>query len=143
LSDKRAVLLVQLSPKFAPDYKRLQYFLQLIPAWMRVAVEFRHPAWHTEATFKLLEQYGAAYCIMSGAHLPCILRATAPFVYVRLHGPSQQHLYGGSYANADLQWWASRINEWKNQNKEVYVYFNNDGGGNAIRNAIALKKMVN
>ena len=24
---------------------------------------------------------------MSGANLPCILRATAPFVYVRLHGP--------------------------------------------------------
>ncbi len=36
LSDKRAVLLVQLSPHFAPDYKRLEYFLKLIPEWMRV-----------------------------------------------------------------------------------------------------------
>src|SRR4051812_31497654 len=67
LGNKRAVLLVQLSPNFAPDYKRLHYFLKLIPNWMRMAIEFRHPAWHAEATFQLLEQYGAAYCIMSGA----------------------------------------------------------------------------
>ena len=39
-----------------------------------------------------LERSGAAYCIMSGSRLPCILRATAPFVYVRLHGPDQQRV---------------------------------------------------
>jgi uncharacterized protein YecE (DUF72 family) len=142
LGDKRAILLVQLSPRFAPDYKRLQYFLQLIPGWMRIAVEFRHPAWHVEATFGLLEQYGAAYCIMSGAHLPCILRATAPFVYVRMHGPDRQHLYGGSYPDADLYWWKSRIKEWQAQGKEVFIYFNNDGGGNAVRNAAMLQRIV-
>jgi len=142
LGDKRAVLLVQLSPTFAPDYKRLRYFLQLIPDWMRIAVEFRHPAWHVEATFQLLQQYGAAYCIMSGAHLPCILRATAPFVYVRMHGPDKQYLYGGSYSDNDLYWWKSRIKEWQVQGKEVYVYFNNDGAGNAVRNATTLRKMV-
>jgi hypothetical protein len=32
---------------------------------------------------------------MSGANLPCVLRATAPFVYVRLHGPDEHHLYAG------------------------------------------------
>jgi uncharacterized protein YecE (DUF72 family) len=35
LSDKRAVLLVQLSPKFALDYQRLEYFLQKVPQWIR------------------------------------------------------------------------------------------------------------
>jgi len=142
LGNKRAVLLVQLSPHFAPDYKRLQYFLQLVPKWMRIAVEFRHPAWHVEATFQLLQQYGAAYCIMSGANLPCILRATAPLVYVRMHGPDRQYLYGGSYPDADLYWWRSRIKEWQLQGKEVYVYFNNDGGGNAVHNATALQRLV-
>lgn len=142
LGDKRAILLVQLSPRFAPDYKRLHYFLQHIPHWMRVAVEFRHPQWHTETTYQLLEQFGAAYCIMSGAHLPCMLRATAPFVYVRMHGPDRNYLYGGSYPDADLYWWKSRICEWQAQGKEVFVYFNNDGGGNAVRNAITLKRML-
>lgn len=139
LGDKRAVLLVQLSPKFEMDYPRLQYFLQEAPAWMRLAFEFRHPTWHQESIFHLLENFNAAYCIMSGAQLPCILRSTASFVYLRLHGPDQHHLYGGSYSDADLQWWAERIREWQWQGKEVYVYFNNDGGGNAVYNASRLQ----
>ena len=79
---------------------------------------------------------------MSGAQLPCILRATAPFVYVRLHGPDHQHLYGGSYSDADLAWWAGRIQEWERQGKDVYVYFNNDGQGNAIHNATRLRTLI-
>lgn len=142
LGNKRAVLLVQLSPNFAPDYKRLHYFLSRIPQWMRLAVEFRHHGWHQESFFRLLEQYEAAYCIMSGAQLPCVLRSTAPFVYVRMHGPDQQFLYGGSYPDADLHWWAHRIREWERQGKDVYVYFNNDGEGNAVRNAGTLRKIL-
>lgn len=142
LRDKRAVLLVQLSPNHPCDYDRLAYFLSQIPDWMRTAVEFRHPTWHNEAIFTLLEQHRVAYCIMSGANLPCILRTTASFVYVRLHGPDTQHLYGGSYSNTDLHWWANRIREWAGMQKEVFVYFNNDGGGNAVRNAETLRGIL-
>lgn len=143
LADKRAVLLVQLSPNFAFDYERLRYFLQQVPYWIRVVVEFRHESWHQELVYQLLEQYGVAYCIMSGAHLPCVLRATAPFVYVRMHGPDTQHLYGGSYSDDDLKWWACRIREWGSQSKEVYIYFNNDGNGYALYNAKALLHFLN
>lgn len=142
LSSKMGVLLVQLPPKFAHDQERLRYFLDAVPDWIKVAVEFRHPSWHCEEVFHLLEEKGAAYCIMSGANLPCILRATASFVYVRLHGPDSQYLYGGSYSDNDLRWWADRIGEWKAQSRNVWVYFNNDGEGNALRNADTLKWMV-
>jgi uncharacterized protein YecE (DUF72 family) len=142
LGDKRAVLLVQLSPNFPFDYERLRYFLAILPAWISVAFEFRHQSWHQEAVFHLLEQYGAAYCIMSGAHLPCVLRATASFVYVRMHGPDPQHLYGGSYPDADLRWWAARVKEWQMQGKDVYVYFNNDGEGYAVYNAKTLRSFL-
>lgn len=142
LLDKRAVLLVQLAPQQACDYDRLAYFLAQVPPWMRVAVEFRHPSWHNEAIFSLLEQFQAAYCIMSGAHLPCVLRSTAPFVYVRLHGPDTQYLYGGSYSETDLRWWADRIREWEGQGKDVYAYFNNDGEGHAVRNAETLRWLL-
>jgi uncharacterized protein YecE (DUF72 family) len=79
---------------------------------------------------------------MSGANLPCILRATAPFVYVRLHGPDHEYLYGGSYSEEDLRWWAERIREWKGQGRDVFAYFNNDGGGNAVRNADTLRWLL-
>lgn len=139
LGDKRAVLLVQLPPGMERDEARLDYFLSSLPPWMRVAVEFRHPSWHDDAVFALLERHGAAYCVMSGAGLTCVLRATAEFVYVRMHGPDHDHLYGGSYSDNDLRWWADRIREWQGQWKDVYVYFNNDGGGNAVRNAETLR----
>lgn len=143
LADKRAVLLVQLSPNFSFDFERLHYFIAQVPSWLRMAIEFRHPSWHQAPVFELLEQHGVAYCIMSGANLPCILRPTAPFVYIRMHGPDNQNLYGGSYTDADLNWWADRIDEWKIGGKEVFVYFNNDGDGNAVRNAFVLKSILN
>ncbi|WP_210481193.1 DUF72 domain-containing protein [Naasia sp. SYSU D00948] len=142
LGDKRAVLLVQLPPSFERDDARLDYFLGQLPRWMTVAVELRHPSWHVDDVFALLERHGAAYCVMSGAGLPCIMRATSSTVYVRLHGPDHDHLYGGSYSDEDLGWWADRIRGWHGAGKEVFVYFNNDGGGNAVRNAWTLRGML-
>ncbi|HEV7351458.1 DUF72 domain-containing protein [Telluribacter sp.] len=142
LGEKRAIFLVQLSPNFGYDYDRLAYFLEKVPKWIKLTVEFRHPGWHQEPIFNLLEQHQAAYCIMSGAKLPCILRATAPFVYIRMHGPDTERLYGGSYSDNDLHWWADRCREWESAGKEVYVYFNNDWEGNAVRNAFTLRSFL-
>jgi uncharacterized protein YecE (DUF72 family) len=142
LDGKRAVLLVQLAPAQARDDARLGYFLRLMPPWIRVAVEFRHPSWHCEETFALLAEHAAAYCVMSGANLPCVLRATTDFVYVRMHGPDHHHLYGGSYSDEDLRWWADRIGEWSMTGQDVFVYFNNDGEANAVRNARTLQRLV-
>jgi uncharacterized protein YecE (DUF72 family) len=142
LGTRRGVLLVQLPPAAALDYPRLEYFLARVPAKLPVAVEFRHPSWHQESVFQLLEQHDVAYCVMSGAGLPCILRATARFVYVRLHGPDPHRMYGGSYTDDDMRWWADRIREWDGMRRDVFVYFNNDGGGNAVRNADTLKRIL-
>jgi uncharacterized protein YecE (DUF72 family) len=142
LGDRRAVFLVQLHPRHERDDVRLEYFLSRLPPWMRVAVEFRHASWHDDAVYALLERHGAAYCVMSGAHLPCVLRTTASFVYVRMHGPDPQHLYAGSYADADLRWWADRVGEWAASGRDVFAYFNNDGHGHAVRNAERLRELV-
>ena len=142
LAEKRAVLLVQLPPDLERDDARLAYFLDRMPDWIRVAVELRHPSWHHDDVYALLAHRGAAYCVMSGANLPCVLRATADFVYIRMHGPDREYLYGGSYSDEDLAWWAARIGEWEAADKDVFVYFNNDGDGNAVRNAFTLRGMV-
>lgn len=142
LDGRRGPLIVQLHPAMERDDARLEYFLSALPGWTRPAIEFRHASWTDEAVFAMLERHGAAYCVMSGARLPCILRATAHLVYVRLHGPDPEHLYGGSYSDDDLAWWAERIREWERAGHEVHAYFNNDGGGNAVRNARTLKRML-
>jgi uncharacterized protein YecE (DUF72 family) len=142
LKGKRGALLFQLPPHFPRDLDRLDHFLGVLPAGHRWAVEFRHPTWNTEETFETLARHGAAYCVTSGANLPCELRATAKFVYVRLHGPDDRHLYAGSYSEDDLRWWADRIGEWRAQGRDVFAYFNNDGHGHAVRNALRLKELV-
>jgi uncharacterized protein YecE (DUF72 family) len=142
LGKKRGVLLVQLPPHMAANPDRLGDFLKLVPKSQRVAVEFRHPTWHTEPVFDLLTEHGAAYCVTSGANLPCILRATADFVYVRLHGPDPHTLYAGSYSDDDLRWWADRVREWQGQGRDVLAYFNNDGHGHAVRNAETLRAIL-
>jgi uncharacterized protein YecE (DUF72 family) len=43
---------------------------------------------------------------------------------------------------ADLRWWADRIGEWRSQGRDVFAYFNNDGYGHAVRNALRLRQLV-
>ena len=49
---------------FVTPPARLAYFLEQVPPWIELAVEFRHPSWHTEEVFSLLERSGAAYCAL-------------------------------------------------------------------------------
>ena len=142
LGARRGILLIQLAPLHERDDARLDWFLGSLPPWIRTAVEFRHLSWHVPEVLGILNRHGAAYCVMSGANLPCLLEATAQHVYVRLHGPDHDHLYAGSYSDADLGWWAERIREWDAAGHEVFAYFNNDGGGNAVRNALTLDRML-
>jgi len=142
MAPRRVILLVQLSPRFEVDLPRLEYFLAHVPSELQVAVEMRHASWHGDETFRVLERYRAAYCVMSGANLPCVLRATSSLVYARLHGPDSGSLYGGSYSDDDLRWWSDRAREWEAQDRQVFVYFNNDGGGNAVRNADRLRELL-
>jgi len=65
---------------------------------------------------------------------------TADFVYLRRHGPSD--LYSSNYSDNQLKKDAKHIKNWLNNNKDVFVYFNNDADGFAIKNALKLKKMI-
>ncbi|MFN8074099.1 MAG: DUF72 domain-containing protein [Kineosporiaceae bacterium] len=142
LGDRAGVLLVQLPPDLERDDARLAWFCAHLPPGVATAVEFRHPSWLDDAVFAILERHGVAYVVMSGARLPCVLRATAPFVYVRWHGPDHDHLYAGSYSDDDLRWWADRIGEWTASGLPVWGYFNNDGHGHAVRNAWRLRELL-
>ncbi|OBJ48949.1 DUF72 domain-containing protein [Mycobacterium sp. 1423905.2] len=142
LGDRRGVLLVQLHPEQQRDDARLDHFLASMPQWIRVAVELRHPSWNDPAVYQLLERHRAAYVVMSGANLACVPCATTDLVYIRMHGPEPASLYTGSYTDSDLRWWAERITEWDGEGRDVWMYFNNDIGGHAVRNALSLRELL-
>lgn len=142
LGDRHGVLLVQLHPEQQRDDERLDFFLRSIPESIRVAVELRHPSWNAPGVFELLEHRCAAYVVMSGAGLPCIARATTDLVYVRMHGPDADAMYAGSYPDKDLRRWADLIGDWTSDGRDVWMYFNNDLDGHAVRNALTLRALL-
>lgn len=142
LGDHHGVLLVQLHPEQPRDDARLESFLGNMPTDIRVAVELRHPSWNDPAVFAVLEHQRAAYVVMSGVGLACVPRATTDLVYVRMHGPDDAGRYAGSYRCDELRRWAKRIIDWDAEGRDVWLYFNNDLGGHAVRNALSLLELL-
>jgi uncharacterized protein YecE (DUF72 family) len=56
LGDRRGALLAQLAPDQVRDDERLEYFVRLVPSWIRTAVELRHASWSDDEVFALLER---------------------------------------------------------------------------------------
>jgi uncharacterized protein YecE (DUF72 family) len=133
-------ILFQLPPNWAPDVARFRYFLDVLPKGYSHVVEFRDARWLTEEVFGLMERRGVAHCIHDRAGLDIPRRVTASPVYVRLHGDSAP---GGDYTDEMLDTWAERVRGWRDQQWDVFLYFNNDWKGYAIRNAEGLKRIMN
>ena len=72
--------------------------------------------------------------------MPVVLETTAPFTYIRMHGASS--LYGSNYSRKELAKWAGHIEKFLKEDLDVYIYFNNDANAYAVKNALALKKML-
>jgi len=70
---------------------------------------------------------------------PIITGGISDFVYVRFHGTDKG--YRGSYSDEVLLTYAQFIKTWKNEGKDVYVYFNNTLG-NAVNNLITLNGFI-
>jgi uncharacterized protein YecE (DUF72 family) len=88
-----------------------------------------------------LRQNNIALCIHDFADMKVPHEITADFTYIRFHGPTSLK-YAGSYSARELHNWASRIVSWRVTLSATYVYFNNDPGGAAVRNAKTLKRLV-
>jgi len=145
LKEKFGVVLWQLPPRFKFQKERLEEFSVLLSTLPRSkhhrhAFEFRDESWFCNEAFRILEEFGFAFCIAHGSGLPFIEKITSDFVYLRLHGG--ELLYGSNYSDNELEEWARRIQDWRKKGKAVFVYFNNDAYGFAVKNAMALKKFV-
>ena len=141
LKDKLGLILLQLAPGMPYDLNRLKQALLTFKIPGKVAVEFRHKKWFTEETRDLLKEVGAIFCTADSPKTELMDWVTSEGAYIRLHGRKQW--YSHNYSKKELAGIAKLAKRMADQGaKKVYIFFNNDFGGYAPKNAIALMKML-
>lgn len=135
---KLGPVLWQLPPRMKPDAARLDAFLARLPPG-RHCLEFRDPAWYSEETCAVLDRHGAAFCEHDQVKRP-VPRLTGGWRYLRFHGTTGR--YAGRYGAAALREVAADLLAWGRRGRDAYVYFNNDIGGHALRDALDLLALL-
>ena len=120
---------------------------------IRHAIEIRHESFRDPAFIDLLRRHEVALVFADTPHWPYFEDVTADFAYLRLHGAEQ--LYASGYSDEELDRWADRVVRWADglepenankvdpaspppQERDVYVYFDNDAKVHAPFNALGL-----
>lgn len=140
LKDKLGPLLYQLPPSMKRNDEVLEHFVSTLPQEYKHVFEFRHESWLDDSVFHILEQHNVGLCVFDMPGLTCPLLATTDFAYIRFHG--NENLYSSCYSDDELSLWARKIIALPENIRSIYIYFNNDAGAFAVRNAITLRRYL-
>ena len=140
LQNKLGPLLYQLPPTMKRNDEALETFLSILSRQYRHVFEFRHESWIDDDVFNILKRYETGLCVFDMPDFTCPVVATADFAYLRFHGSTG--LYWSCYSDEELSGWAKKIAELGKNLKSVYIYFNNDSGAYAVRNAKSLTQLL-
>ncbi len=137
-----------------PARARLELLHERLAPHGPLFVEFRHASWLDERVFRFLDQRGIGYCSVDEPALPGLVppvaRLTGSIGYVRLHGRNATTWWGRGagdrydydYSPAELDEWVLKIRELAERSTKVHVFFNNCHAGQAARNALLMKELV-
>jgi uncharacterized protein YecE (DUF72 family) len=67
-------------------------------------------------------------------------RLTTDWTYVRFHGRNE--LFASNYTKNELRKEAQKLKRYLRESIDVFVYFNNDARGYAVKNARLLKELL-
>jgi uncharacterized protein YecE (DUF72 family) len=140
LQEKAGPILFQLPPRWRANPSRLENFLKALPSDYQYVFEFRDPSWFHPEIYRILRDHKMALCITNRRNEDSAIELTSDFAYVRFHGGSPE--LRGNYDAATLRRWAERIECWRRELRNIYIYFNNDWEGFAIQNAVELRKLL-
>lgn len=145
LGEKLKVILFQLPPYWKANSGRLKALTlymaeQDILPGVRSALEVRHESWLSIEILRILKDAGWSLCLADWPGLNIDGPITTDFVYMRRHGPAS--LYSSCYRDEMIEEDAKRVLQWMEEGMDVYVYYNNDAYGYAVKNAMTLKGLV-
>lgn len=138
LGEKLSCILWQLPPNLHRDDERLKNFCNFLDPQDKNVIEFRHLSWYHPEVYEILSSYNLSFCSISSPDFPDELITTNKIGYIRFHGEGK-NWYDYYYTSDQLKTWRDKILQ--ADLEEVYLYFNNDIGANAVENAMQLKKL--
>jgi uncharacterized protein YecE (DUF72 family) len=133
-------VLYQLPPGWKADAGRFARFLDALPRAARHVVEFRDPSWYSPPIRTLMDRHRVSMCLHDMPGSATGRDRVGPVVYVRFHGAAGK--YRGEYSSERLRGWAAWLNAQRAAGSDVFAYFNNDAGGQAPRDAAALRRAM-
>ena len=140
LKEKAGCVLWQLPGNLHKNIPKFEAFCRELDKDFTHVLEFRHPSWFDEDVYKFMKKNNTAFCILSApGNLPEDIIVTHKTAYVRFHGKNDWYDY--LYSEKELKEWKKRLSGLKNI-EQLFVYFNNDKHGNAVKNAHHLKKLL-
>ncbi|MDQ1519031.1 MAG: hypothetical protein QOI55_104 [Actinomycetota bacterium] len=141
LGPRLGPVLVQLPPNLPAEAERLDATLTAFGPGRRIAVEPRHESWFVDDVRSVLERHNAALCLADrGSRLITPAWRTADWGYVRFHfGRAQPR---SCYGRASLVRWVDRVCDLWGDHEDVFAYFNNDGEGCAVRDAVVFARLA-
>lgn len=141
LKEKFEIVLWQLPPNLKVNLKNLEGFIETIKRYpVRHVFEFRHESWMSKRVIKLLSASNIAVCMADWPEFINEAPLTADFVYIRRHGEGGN--YATYYTTEQLKNDAKIIKDYLKQDRDVYIYFNNDAFGYASKNAMELEAIL-
>jgi uncharacterized protein YecE (DUF72 family) len=142
LKKKQGPILFQLPPQMKVDLERLEGLIRYLRRRRRlkVGLEFRHESWLTEEVYDLIQEVGWTICLADGQDFSREIPLIGAFCYIRRHGTRAR--YASCYSDEQLAEDAGFATKLAKQGKEVYIYFNNDAEGYAVKNALKLIGML-
>src|ERR1041384_4686062 len=111
-------VLFQLPPAMKCDIPLLADYLEVLPAGMRYAFEFRHPSWLLDGVYDVLRARNVSLCVAESERLEVPEVITADFVYYRLRKPD--------YTEADIDNFAARSRELLAAGRDLYLMFKHE-----------------
>jgi uncharacterized protein YecE (DUF72 family) len=136
---KLGPVLWQLPEWFRRDDDALAGALDALPPG-RHTFEFRHPSWFCDEVYALLRRHDVALAIGDHPQRPFqTLELTTGWTLVRFHFGHRGRR--GNYSRSELEEWADRLAGIA-ADAELFIYFNNDWEGFAVRNARTLRGLL-
>lgn len=148
LGSHMGCFLFQMPPSFRYSASLLRRMLDQLDPRRHNVLEFRHRGWWCDEVYDAMREASAAFaveggsaifCCSSGPRMPPVAVRTAPDLYVRFHGVKRW--YRHDYSREELTQWLEAVRGTSPQ--RVWVYFNNDHDAYAIKNARAMKRLIN